>query len=178
VAPGFLLGRLLARALLTMQDMDPASFAVPWWTYTAVLVLGLFLAPLLALIPITRASRTTVREAIDHHGAGTGEVRTDNWVSRVRGLDRTLLMGLRNMFRRRARFVLLVGLLTAAGALFLGGANTLAGLYEFQDQAAASKPGTPRSTSPGSPTRARSRTPSPRCPEWPTSKHGRWCPQR
>lgn len=137
VVPGVLLGRLLARMLLTMQDMDPASFAVPWWTYTAVLVLGIFLAPLLALIPITRASRTTVREAIDHHGAGTKEVRTYNWVSRVRGLDRTLLMGLRNMFRRRARFVLLVGLLTAAGALFLGGANTLAGLYAFQDQAAA-----------------------------------------
>jgi putative ABC transport system permease protein len=137
VVPGFLLGRLLARALLTMQDMDPESLAVPWWTYTAVLVLGLFLAPLLALVPITRASRTTVREAIDHHGAGTGEVRTYNWVGRVRGLDRTLLMGLRNMFRRRARFVLLVGLLTAAGALFLGGANTLAGLYAFQAQAAA-----------------------------------------
>jgi putative ABC transport system permease protein len=137
VVPGFLLGRQLARMLLTMQDMDPTSLTVPWWTYAAVGVLGLFLAPLLALIPITRASHTTVREAIDHHGAGTGEVRTPNWVSRIRGLDRALLMGLRNMFRRRARFVLLVGLLTAAGALFLGGANTLTGLYAFQAQAAA-----------------------------------------
>lgn len=137
VVPGFLLGRLLARMLLTMQDMDATSLAVPWWTYGAVLVLGLFLAPLLALIPITRASRTTVRAAIDHHGASTKEIRTPNWVGRIRGLDRTLLMGLRNMFRRRARFVLLIGLLTGAGALFLGGANTLAGLYAFQDQAAA-----------------------------------------
>jgi putative ABC transport system permease protein len=136
VVPGFLLGRLMSRMLLTMQDMDPASFAVPWWTYAVVLALGLFLAPLLALIPIIRASRTTVREAIDHHGTGT-RVRTYAWVSRIRGLDRALLMGLRNMVRRRIRFALLVGLLTAAGGLFLGGANALTGLYALQDQAAA-----------------------------------------
>jgi putative ABC transport system permease protein len=137
MAPGVLLGRLLSRMLLAMQDMDATSIAVPWWTYTAVLGLGLLLAPLLALIPVVRASRTTVRDAIDHHGAGTKEVRTYSWVSRIRGLDRALLMGLRNMFRRRTRFALLIGMLTAAGALFLGGANALMGLYAFQDEAAA-----------------------------------------
>lgn len=137
IVPSVLLGRVMATKLLDMYDMAPFSFATPWWTYAAVAGLGVLLAPLLALAPVVRACRTTVREAMDHHGATEVRESRYGWVSRIRGLDRASLMGMRNMFRRRARLALLVGLLAAGGALFLGGANTLTGLSAFEDQAAA-----------------------------------------
>jgi putative ABC transport system permease protein len=48
-------------------------------------------------------------------------------------MDRTLLMAFRNIFRRRARFLLSVGLLATAGAIFVGGLNTFAGLRAIPD---------------------------------------------
>jgi len=62
---------------------------------------------------------------VDRQGATA--TRFDIWLSRLRGLDRSLLMAFRNTFRRRARFLLSVGLLATAGAIFIGGLNTLAG---------------------------------------------------
>lgn len=135
--PGLLFGRALARMLLGMYDMDAASLAVPWWTYATFAAVGVLLAPLMALVPVTRAARTTVRAAMDHEGVRPGQESRYDWVGRLRGLGRVSLMSLRNLFRRRARLALLVGLLTLAGALFLGGAGTLTGLYAFDREATA-----------------------------------------
>jgi putative ABC transport system permease protein len=82
------------------------------------------LPPLLALIPLVKASRTTVRAAIDHHGAvskpsaATGVLAR---LGRLRRLDRGLLLALRNTVRRPARFWLSVGLLASAGTVFVAG---------------------------------------------------------
>jgi putative ABC transport system permease protein len=46
-------------------------------------------------------------------------------------------MAFRNTFRRRARFLLSVGLLATAGTIFLGGLNTLAGIQSIPDTLAA-----------------------------------------
>jgi len=52
----------------------------------------------------------------------------------LRGLDRTVLMAFRNIFRRRARFLLSVGLLASAGAVFVGGMSTMAGFQASLDR--------------------------------------------
>ena len=54
-------------------------------------------------------------------------------LKRLRGLDRGLLMAFRNSFRHRARFLLSVGLLAMAGAIFMGGLNTLAGIQAIPE---------------------------------------------
>jgi putative ABC transport system permease protein len=139
VVPGVLISRAWVPAILTgLLGMDAASLVAPWWTYVVVLAAGLVLPPLMALIPLVKASRTTVRAAIDHHGLGSGSsapTRLDAWLGRLPGLDRALLMALRNTIRRRARFLLSVGLLASAGALFVAGLSTLAGVQAVPEQA-------------------------------------------
>jgi putative ABC transport system permease protein len=55
-------------------------------------------------------------------------------LSRLQNLDRTVLMGFRNIFRRRARLLLSVGLLASAGAIFVGGMSTMAGFQASIDR--------------------------------------------
>jgi putative ABC transport system permease protein len=139
--PGIVLGRAWAQLLLTgMLNMDATDLAVPWWTYAVVIAAGIVLPLVMALVPLVRASRRTVRETLDDRGVdrqGIRATRFDTWLSRLRGLDRRLLMAFRNSFRRRARFLLSVGLLATAGAIFMGGLNTLAGIQAIPGTLAA-----------------------------------------
>jgi putative ABC transport system permease protein len=139
--PGIVLGQGWARLLLTgMLNMDATSLAVPWWTCAVVIATGLILPLVTALFPIVRASQTTVREALDDQGVdqqGVMARRFDTWLARLRGLDRRLLLAFRNIFRRRARFLLTVGLLATAGAIFISGLNALAGIQAIPGTLAA-----------------------------------------
>jgi putative ABC transport system permease protein len=131
LAPGILLGRTFTSFVLDSLSIEPAGLAPPWWTYAVVLAAGLLLPPLMALIPLVRTSRTTVRAAIDHRGLGSSARATSGVLvrlGRVPGLNRGLLMALRNTFRRPARFFLAAGLLAGAGALFVAGLSTQSGL--------------------------------------------------
>jgi putative ABC transport system permease protein len=131
LAPGLLIGRAGVSALLGFLDIEPASLTPPWWTYLVVLVAGLALPPLMALVPLGKASRITVRAAIDHHGGGSTPSKATGVLarlSRVRRLDRGLLMALRNAIRRPARLALSVGLLASAGMVFIAGMSMNDGL--------------------------------------------------
>ncbi|HEX6509347.1 MAG TPA: ABC transporter permease, partial [Chloroflexota bacterium] len=139
--PGIALGRAWAQLLLTgMLNMDATDLAVPWWTYAVVIASGIVLPLVMVLVPLVRASRRTVRDTLDDRGVdrqGIRATRFDTWLSMLRGLDRRLLMAFRNSFRRRARFWLAVGLLATAGAIFMGGLNTLAGIEAIPGTLAA-----------------------------------------
>ncbi|MPZ53942.1 MAG: FtsX-like permease family protein, partial [Acidimicrobiia bacterium] len=95
-----------------------------WWTYVVVLAAGILLPPLMALIPLVKTSRTTVRAAIDHRGHGSTASQATGilaWLSGIHRLPRGLLLALRNTVRRPARFFLAVGLLASAGMVFVAG---------------------------------------------------------
>jgi putative ABC transport system permease protein len=128
---GILISRAGVSAILGFLGIEAASLAAPWWTYLVVLAAGLVLPPLMALIPLVRTSRTTVRAAIDHHGLASNPraaTRVLARLGRIRRLDRGLLMALRNTIRRPARFLLSVGLLASAGMVFVAGMSTGEGL--------------------------------------------------
>ena len=135
--PGIVFGRALAENILTgALNMDVGSLSIPWWNYAAVIVLGIVLPLLMALVPLVRASRRTVREALDDRGVdpqGVGGTSFYAWLGRLRGMNRTLLMSFRNLFRRRGRLLLSVGLLATAGAIFVGGLNTMAGFQALPE---------------------------------------------
>jgi putative ABC transport system permease protein len=100
-------------------------------------VAGLVLPPLLALLPLVNASRTTVRAAIDHHGGGSNPSAAAGILarlSRIRRLDRGLLLALRNTVRRPARFLLSVGLLASAGMVFVAGMSLSAGTEAIAEE--------------------------------------------
>jgi putative ABC transport system permease protein len=90
------------------------------------LFIGVLVPFFVALIPIFKATRTTVREAINDFGTSKnnfGSRRLDAWLGKIRGLDRTLILALRNTFRRRGRLLLTLSLLAAAGGMFLTSLN-------------------------------------------------------
>jgi putative ABC transport system permease protein len=124
LGPAILLGRVAVGQFLGFLGIQAGSLAAPWWTYVVVIAVGLGLPPLLALPPLVRTSRTTVRAAIDHHGGGARPSAATGVLARLgrsRRLDRGLLMALRNTVRRPARFLLSVGLLATAGMVFVAG---------------------------------------------------------
>ena len=130
--PGMVLGRTLAQMVLSSAlNIDVASLSIPWWVFGTVILAGVFIPLLIALLPLLRASRRTVREALDERGVAErqGRITTGlfSWLGRLRRVDRTLMMAFRNLFRRRARLFLSVGLLATAGAIFVSGLNVMAG---------------------------------------------------
>lgn len=140
--PGILIGRAFVPVVFDFLNIEPVSLAPPWWTYALVLTAGLVLPPLMALVPLVKTSRTTVRAAIDHRGLG-GESRTATrllaFLGRVPRLDRGLVMALRNTVRRPARFLLSVGLLASAGVLFVAGMSTRDGLVAVAEESKAKR---------------------------------------
>jgi putative ABC transport system permease protein len=137
LAPAILIGRAGVSAILGFLGIQAASLGPPWWTWAVILAAGLVLPPLLALIPLVKASRTTVRAAIDHHGVGSTPTAATGVLarlSRIRRLDRGLLMALRNTIRRPARFLLSVGLLASAGMVFVAGMSLSTGAEAIAEE--------------------------------------------
>jgi putative ABC transport system permease protein len=137
LAPAILLGRVAVEQFLGFLGIEPASLAAPWWTYVVVLAVGLGLPPLMALMPLVKTSRTTVRAAIDHRGLGSKPSAATGvlaWLGRARRLDRGLLMALRNTIRRPARFLLSVGLLAGAGMVFIAGMSLSSGTEAIAEE--------------------------------------------
>jgi putative ABC transport system permease protein len=138
VGPAILLGRVAVGQFTGFLGIQAAALAAPNWTYAVVLAVGLGLPPLLTLVPLVRASRTTVRAAIDHHGSGStpgGATSVLARLSRFRRVDRGLLLALRNTVRRPARFWLTVGLLATAGMVFVAGMSLSSGTRAITDEA-------------------------------------------
>jgi len=131
ILPGILISRAFAPAILDLLGVDAESLAAPAWMYGVVLAAGIGVPPLFSLAPIFQISGTTVREALDYRGVESHRDSTTRfgiWFSQLRGLNRIVLLAFRNIFRRRARFLLSVGLLASAGAVFVAGMSTMAGL--------------------------------------------------
>jgi putative ABC transport system permease protein len=133
IIPGIMLGSALAQMLLSgALNIDVTSLAIPWWAYGVVIASGIIVPLIMSLGPLMRASRRTVREALDERGVDRQGVTSTTsfytWLGKLRGMNLMLLMAFRNIFRRRTRFLLSVGLLSTAGAIFVGGLNTVAGI--------------------------------------------------
>lgn len=140
--PATMIGGAAVSRFLGFVGVEPASLAAPWWAYAVILGVGLGLPLSMALIPLIRASRTTVRAAIDHHGLGSkpsGASGILARLSRIRRLDRGLLMALRNTMRRPARFLLAVSLLASAGMVFVAGMSLSDGVAAVEEEQSAQR---------------------------------------
>jgi len=136
LGPSALIGRSGLKEFVRMLGVEPASLAAPWWAYAVTLLVGLELPPLMALAPLVKTSRITVRAAIDHHGGSETSAATNVLarLSRTSRIDRGLLMALRNTVRRPGRFLLSVGLLAGAGMVFVAGMSLSSGVDAIQQE--------------------------------------------
>src|SRR5215207_1915889 len=135
--PGILISRTFAPAILTLLGVDAESLAAPWWMYLVVAAAGIGVPVLFSLAPILMTSGTTVREALDYRGIESQSDSTSRfgvWLGQLRGLNRIVLLAFRNIFRRRARFLLSVGLLASAGSVFVAGMSTMSGFQASLDR--------------------------------------------
>ena len=124
---GIYAGRALASFVARNQNIDLASLAVSAWIYLALAMGGLGLPLLFALIPIRIAARRTVRESLFDFGVTMPAPLLGRRASSLfRGFP-ILTLAVRNSVRRRVRLGLTLGLLAAAGALFITSLNILAG---------------------------------------------------
>ena len=131
--------RGLSSVIGELLNFDITSDAVPAWVFLVQIASGVIAPVLIALVPVLTATRTTVRQALDDVGVNRrafGAGSLDALLARIRGLDSTLLMALRNTFRRRGRLLLTLGLLASAGAMFLTSLNVEAGWERTLGEAA------------------------------------------
>ncbi|MBG0830060.1 FtsX-like permease family protein [Planomonospora sp. ID67723] len=120
--PSVLAGLALTDLMAGLLNLDITDTSVPLRVFAALAAAGLGVPLSVALVPLTRAARTTVRSALDHRGATAS--RTRQRAIRIPGGNRMLSFAVRNALRRRGRLMLTLVLLTVGGALFTGGLNT------------------------------------------------------
>lgn len=141
VLPAVAAGYGLASAVCDMLNVDITGVDIPPWVFLAMVAAGIGVPVAVAMVPLRRAARITVRQALDDQTTGTGPSRPrrrwtgqrwternwtgPGWTARLTALGgRSTAMALRNLARRRSRLVLTMTLLAAGGALFTSGLNT------------------------------------------------------
>jgi putative ABC transport system permease protein len=139
---GIFAGRGFSAAIAQLLNLNIYSTEVPVWVYAILLLMGILLPLIVTISPIRRATRITVREILADYGASTtsfGSRRLESWLSRIQGVNNTLLLAFRNTFRRRSRLILSLSLLGAAGAMFMTSINTSSGWENYIRIAAADR---------------------------------------
>jgi putative ABC transport system permease protein len=122
IAVAMPLGRIgtwvFTRAISAMLNFEIADSSVPAWVFAIEVGAGILVPVALAVVPIWRASRRTVRQSLDDHGVSSERMR-----AAFAGVPKPL----RNLFRRPGRVLLTMGLLAAAGAVFMTAINVQRG---------------------------------------------------
>ncbi|MBE2268758.1 MAG: FtsX-like permease family protein [Anaerolinea sp.] len=142
ILPGMWAARGFSSVVAQLLNLNVYSYAVPLWVYGALLLLGILLPLLVAIRPIRRATRVTVRATLSDYGtnaAAFGSSRFESWLSRIQGINSSVLLAFRNTFRRRSRLILSLSLLGAAGGMFMTGLNTSAAWQSYINMAAADR---------------------------------------
>ncbi len=139
---GILAGRGFAGVVAQLLNLKIYSTATPVWVYLVLFAMGALIPLLVALDPIRRTTRITVREILSDYGISRDAPSSrlwGGWLSRLRSFDNTLILALRNTFRRRGRLLLTLSLLSAAGAMFMTGINVRNGWQAYLNQSAADR---------------------------------------
>ncbi len=119
---GLTAGRNLIGLVATLLNLRLEQSAPPWWVVMVGVFLGLVTPLLAALVPILRAARRTVREAIDDRGGAAPLLASNRLVRLLTGIrfrDAAVTIAIRNSVRRRARLLTTAAMLALAGAMFI-----------------------------------------------------------
>ena len=139
---GLAAGRAWAGASAQLLNLEIDSYAVPAWVLMANALSSILIPLAAAVIPIARASRRTVREAISDAGISRDAVvagRFERSLTTVSALGSVTTLGFRNAFRRRGRLLLTIALLTTAGGVFITSSNLRSAWYENIAASAAAR---------------------------------------
>ncbi len=126
---------LMADWLLDLVQTTVGPFRVMPGAMMLQIAVGVIVPLLAALIPVIGGARITAHQAISSYGLGSGFGRNwlDRLVGRVRSLPRSLILSLRNTFRRKARIALTLTTLTLGGVMFIVVMSTSASMTNTID---------------------------------------------
>jgi len=123
---GYLAGRGFAQFVASMLNFELFNQQVSHGVWAIQLAIGTVLPVLVAFAPIYRASRITVREALNDYGVSdTLSIKSEHSQQFIRkmGLSNITLLAIRNTFRRKGRLVLTLITLVLGGAVFISAFN-------------------------------------------------------
>jgi putative ABC transport system permease protein len=116
-------GRRYAGLKAELLNFDIAGYEIPGGVLAVQLAACVLLPVLAALIPVVRGCRVSVGAALRDFGIVGNGASTGWLLERGAGINRPLLLSLRNAFRRRQRLALTLLALTTGGAVYLGAEN-------------------------------------------------------
>ena len=131
---GIAASRSLAGVVARLLNFTIYSDAAPAWVYLLLALMGIAVPLIVALGPIQRTTRTTVRRILSDYGTRAEAFSSrglGGWIGRIPGVDNSLILSVRNAFRNRGRLVLTLALLAAAGGMFMTGINVEVGWRRF-----------------------------------------------
>ncbi len=125
---GIAAGQAYARFAASMLNATITDAMPALWIVVAEVVAGIAIPLLVALGPVSHASRISIHEAFSNDVGGKpfGTRRFDRWLARIQWLPRPLMLSLRTTFHRRGRLLLTVATLAAGGAAFIAAMNVSA----------------------------------------------------
>src|SRR5690349_1957101 len=106
---GIIGSRALCRYMALFLNFDINSFAVPFWVYAAIALVGLAAPLIAAALPVLRGTGVPVRLALSSFGLSQttfGASAFDRALTRLGGTLSLVMLAIRNSFRRRVRLAL------------------------------------------------------------------------
>lgn len=119
---------LLYSVLANFLNFDIQNFYLPSDIFLLQAAVAILSPMLSALVPVLNGTAMTAAAAISDYASQSGSSLLDVALAQVRGLSRPILLSLRNTFRRKARLLMTLITLTAAGTLFMSIINVQTGL--------------------------------------------------
>lgn len=110
-------------ALLNLAVVDRT---IPAWVFWVQILSGVFVPLVVALFPVIRGGRVTVREALDNNGVPKQRYGKGFWEdipNRLHVFSEAFTLSIRNVFRKRSRLMMSLSLLAAGGAMFMTALN-------------------------------------------------------
>ena len=139
---GILGSRALCRYMALFLNFDINSFAVPFWVYVLVAVVGLAAPLIAAAYPVWSGTAAPVRVALSDFGLSQttfGASAFDRALTRIGGTLSLVAIAIRNSFRRRTRLALTLLTLAAGGLFFISALNVRASLVNTLDRMFAAR---------------------------------------
>lgn len=140
---GLATGRAFSQQILvSVLNFNMNSGAVPDYVYMVLIMAGVLVPLCMAGVPISRACNVSAHTAMTDFGSKQkffSEKAFGKWLSHLPGLDRGMLVSLRNSFRSRGRLMLTLALLATAGALFISSLNVRKASQQHLVEAAAER---------------------------------------
>ncbi|NLG05700.1 MAG: ABC transporter permease, partial [Clostridia bacterium] len=109
--------KYLAIAFLKLSDIIPEYTAVAVSENLFFFLISLIVPLVIVSMPLLRGSRISVRQAFDDHGITQDTIKGSKRLSRIK--NRPIALSIRNVFRKKKRFILNISLLTFAGIAFI-----------------------------------------------------------